>query len=210
MTTFEHGMVGATCAMAVGLHERHGWKVAALSALASIAVDWDGLTILYSNAAFAAGHRVWGHNLLAVVVSGLLVGIFDYKFDLVTRFARLFVKLSRAQLALEDLECRAAFSRSQLWIWIGVSVVAGLLHLPSDLVVSGSASLPDWKLKLLWPFSDQGWVYPMVRWGDPGITLIFVAGAFAMTRWSGRVVRVAQLTVLSVIVYCVVRGTLVV
>lgn len=84
--------------MAAGLHDRFGWKVVAVSALASIAVDWDGLTILYSNAAFAEGHRVWGHNLLAVVLSGLLVGIFDYRFDLVTRSARLFVKLSRVQL----------------------------------------------------------------------------------------------------------------
>lgn len=207
MTTFEHGMVGATCAMAIGLHDRFGWKVIAVSALASIAVDWDGLTILYSKAAFAEGHRVCGHNLLAVLLSGLLVGSVDYRFDLVTCFARLFVKLSRVQLSSEKLKCRVVFSRSQLWIWIGVSVVAGLLHLPSDLVVSGSASLPDWKLKLLWPFSDQDWVYPMVRWGDPGITLIFVAGAFAMTRWPRRVTRVAQVTVLSVIAYCVVRGT---
>lgn len=206
MTTFEHGMVGATCAMAIGLHERLGWKIVAVSTLASIAIVWDGLTIFYSKAAFANCHRVWGHNRLAVLASGLLVAIVDYRFDLVTRVASLFVRLSRVDLPSESLVQRIELTRDQQLTWIGVSIAAGLLHLPSDLVVSGSESLPDWKLKLLWPFSDQGWVYSMVRWGDPGITLIFVAGTFAMVTWPRRLFKVAQLTVISVIAYCVIRG----
>lgn len=200
-------MVGATCAMAAGMHERFGWKLVAMSALASITVDCDGMTLLISKEAFAEGHRVWSHNLLAVVLSGLLVGVADYRLDLVSRMARVFAKLSRIHLAPETLELRSRFSQKEQTIWITCAIVAGLIHLPSDLVVSGSASLPDWNLKLLWPFSNQGWVYPMVQWGDAGITLIFVAGMFAMVRWPGRLTRIAQATTAGVVAYIMIRGT---
>ena len=52
--------------------------------------------------------------------------------------------------------------------------------------LSGHATLDDWGLPLLWPFSDRRWVFPMVRWGDAVPTAIFVAGMFAMVRWPGR------------------------
>jgi hypothetical protein len=38
----------------------------------------------------------------------------------------------------------------------------------------------DWPLKPLWPFSDREFIYPIARWGDPGITLIFYSGKIAM------------------------------
>ncbi|HID24106.1 MAG TPA: hypothetical protein EYP14_17130 [Planctomycetaceae bacterium] len=70
MTTFEHAMLGVNGAIAAGLTRRHGWRLAAVAGLAAAAPDWDGLTLVFGSAAFAAGHRLWGHNLVACVFVG--------------------------------------------------------------------------------------------------------------------------------------------
>ena len=63
MTTFEHALLAINGVLATGLQRRYGWQLAGVAAVAAISPDWDGLTIAFSLAAFAAGHRVWGHNL---------------------------------------------------------------------------------------------------------------------------------------------------
>ena len=46
----------------------------------------------------------------------------------------------------------------------------------------------------------------MVRWGDPGISIVFVIGMFAMVRWKTSLQLIAALTLMSVAVYIIVRG----
>ncbi len=69
------------------------------------------------------------------------------------------------------------------------------------MIFSGTATLGDWELKLLWPFSDRGFVYPLIPWGDIGVTLLFVTGMFAMLRWKTRTAWIARLTLLVAVGY---------
>jgi membrane-bound metal-dependent hydrolase YbcI (DUF457 family) len=207
VTTFEHAMLGINGALAVGLHRRFGWQTVAMSGFAAVSPDWDGLTIIVGPIAFAEGHRVWGHNLLACVLLGILIGSLDYQFDLVSRAGKLLTKLLRLRTSPDELTPRVERTACGQLVWILVAIVAALSQLPADMLVSGSKTLPDWELKLLWPFSDQDFVYPMVSWGDVGITLIFISGMFAMIKWNTRLQPIAAITLLSVAAYIVIRGT---
>src|SRR5687767_6335540 len=79
-------MVGATFALAAGLHRRYGWRVALMAGAAAALPDWDGLTLLLGPVAYAQGHRVWGHNVL---VAGLLGGVWGGAAYLLNRTARV-------------------------------------------------------------------------------------------------------------------------
>ena len=63
--------------------------------------------------------------------------------------------------------------------------------------------MTDWELKLWWPLSERGYVYPLVRWGDVGVTLIFVLGMFAMVRWPKHTQRIAGATLGCVALYVI-------
>jgi hypothetical protein len=115
-------------------------------------------------------------------------------------------KLFRFNVGDVCLALRFGRTSRGLWTWILVAIVAALSQLPVDMVISGAATLSDWELRPFWPFSNVAWVFPMVRWGDVGITLIFVAGMFAMVRWRSRLQLIACLTLASVVFYAVVRG----
>ncbi len=208
MTTYEHAMLGIDGTLALGLHRSHGWKIAAMAGLAAIAPDWDGLTILYSKSLFADAHRVWGHNVFACILLGLLIGLLDYRCDIVARLGALFTKLCRVQVADGAVCVRTSFASKESLIWTAVAIVSALSQLPADMVVSGSQGLPDWELKVLWPFSSRGWVYPMVPWGDPGITIVFVAGMFGMLKFRERIQQIAAATLLGVVGYIAIRGTI--
>lgn len=93
----------------------------------------------------------------------------------------------------------------RLIVWIAVGVAAALSHLAADLVVSGTDTLADWELKLLWPFSDSGWVFPLVRWGDPSISIVFSAGMLTMAVRPARARPVAAATLALVVVYLALR-----
>lgn len=200
-------MLGINGALAAGLSRRFGWQVVAMTGMAAVSPDWDGLTILFSPTAFADGHRVWGHNLLACVLVGAMIGTLDYQFDLATRAGRLLTRLLRLKTTPAELPSRVQRSALGQGVWILVAVAAAFSHLAADLLVSGTDTLPDWELKLLWPFSDQGWVYPMVSWGDVGIALIFIVGMFAMLKWRGRIQPLAAATLAAVAAYIAIRGT---
>jgi hypothetical protein len=58
----------------VGLHRRHGCQIAALAGAVENLPDWHGAAVVCSHATFAIGHRVWGHNLLACLAVGALLG----------------------------------------------------------------------------------------------------------------------------------------
>lgn len=206
MTTFEHALLGVNGALAAGLHQRYGWQMVAMAGLAAVSPDWDGLTIVLGPTVFAEGHRVWGHNLLACVLVGILIGILDYQLDLVTRGGRVLTKCLRLRVQTE-LTVRTERSARHQIVWIFVAVVAALSQLPADMLVSGTDTLPDWEVKLLWPFSDRGWVCPMVPWGDVGISLVFVAGMFATIKWPSRTRIIAGITLGCVAAYIVLRGS---
>ncbi len=201
-------MLGINGALAAGLHHRHSWKIAALAGVAAASPDWDGLPIIFSQSAFATAHRLWGHNGMACVLVGLTLAICDYRFDLVTRAGRALGKIFRFDITDATLALRTTFTPTELWTWIFVAILASLTQLPVDMVISGTATLGDWELRPFWPFWNEGWVFPMVRWGDVGITLIFIAGMFALLRWPSRLQFIAGITLASVFLYVVVRGLL--
>lgn len=206
MTTYEHAMLGITGVLATGLDRRYGWSIVAIAAVAAVSPDWDGLTILAGSAAFAASHRLWGHNVLVCTLSGLLMGVADYRFDLVTRCGRLLAQKLQSAPPEGSLGVRESHSFDGFVVWVSVAVLAALSHLAADLVFSGTATLPDWELQPWWPLSRAGYVYPLVAWGDAGASIIFVAGMFAMWRWPSRRQAISLATLAGVVLYVVVRG----
>jgi len=206
MTTFEHAMLGVNGALATGLHQKFGWKIVAIAGISAASPDWDGLPIVYSVELFNRAHRVWGHNILSCVVLGVVIGILDYRFDLVTRAARLIDRCVRFGISEANLALREQFSNYGTLVWCAVAILACLSQLPADMVVSGTATLADWELQPFWPFSDQGVVFPMVPWGDPGMTIVFVLGMFAMLRWKSSFRTIACLTLAGVVAYILARG----
>jgi membrane-bound metal-dependent hydrolase YbcI (DUF457 family) len=207
MTTFEHVLLGVNGALVLGLHERFGWQAAALAGVAAAAPDWDGLTILAGAALFADAHRVWGHNLLACALLGLAIAAFDHRYDLITRGGRLLARMLPGVAVGARVERGTRFGRFATWT--AVAVLAAVSHLAMDMLFSGTATLSDWELQLLWPFSSRGWVFPLVPWGDVGVSVIFFCGMFAMIAWRSRLRLIAGMTLLGVIAYIMARGTIV-
>lgn len=206
MTTFEHAMLGVNGALASGLQHRYGWRVAALAGVAAITPDWDGLTIVGGMQLFDHAHRVWGHSFPSCLVLALLLVALDFRYDCMGWARR---KLDRL-LGSKDkvIDPRPAPSALRFGIWFVVALLAMSSHLAADVVYSGAEGLSDWELKLLWPLSQQGFVYPLVKWGDAGVTIIFVAGMFAMLRWRRRLQMIATTTLASALIYVIVRGSL--
>jgi membrane-bound metal-dependent hydrolase YbcI (DUF457 family) len=203
MTTIEHALLGTNLVFATGLEKRFGWQTVALGGVCAVAPDWDGLTLLWSVSLFDIAHRVWGHNLLVCSVVALLIAAFDYRCDFITRTARQLVQWTKFALPANRLTIRTVFSWSQLAVWLCVALVASWSHLVGDLVFSGTATLSDWAVKLFWPFTDDGFVYPLISWGDVGVTIIFVLGMFAMLRWKNKTVLIARLTLLVALGYII-------
>jgi membrane-bound metal-dependent hydrolase YbcI (DUF457 family) len=235
MTTIEHAFLGVNIVLATGLERRYGWQLVVLSGICAVLPDWDALTIIYSFEVFGESHRVWGHNLLVCVLVGLLIGYFDYFYDIVTRVSVFVLRLLRVSglgdnfsvrggqvglcqshskihesepenvIATSQNGCSSVqsvvYSGYGMCCWLFFAVISSLSHLLADVVSSGAEGLPDWELKLLVPFSDRGFVYPLHSWGDVGVTLIFIAGMFAMLKWQSKTKPLARLTLLAVIIY---------
>jgi hypothetical protein len=195
VTFFDHSLFGATLALSLGGHRRHGWGLVATSAIAGGLPDWDGLSLLFGPAAFADIHRVWGHNLLVATCAGGLTGALGY---LCVRSVRVR-RMARVTTPLQP------FAISQMLIWILFGAGAALAHLPADLIQSSGADLPVWPVPLLWPFTSRGWAWPIVPWGDIGITLIFVAEMFALAKRPAYAQGLAVLTLVAVHLYIAAR-----
>jgi hypothetical protein len=197
MTFYEHAMLGGSLALALGAHRRQGWGLAATAAGAGALPDWDGLSLLFGPMAYSEVHRTWGHNLLAAGVGGLVCGAAGYLCRLTSRVR---TPLTAAPTPL--------VSGRALAVWVVVSILAAESHLPADLVYGGAAGMPDWPLKMLWPFSQRGWAYPVVPWGDLGATAIFIVEMFALYRWPTRARLIAALSLLAVAAYVAFRWAL--
>lgn len=236
MTTYEHALLGATGAIAAGLHRPYGWPIVGMAAVAALLPDWDGLSILLGADVLDRVHRVIGHNLAVCVLLGAAFAAADYRWGMILRVQRWTGRRMR-MFAIEDgLPKRVGFidlcivnarikgvppgdraspslighagvnKGRDLGVWVSVGVAASLSHLAADLVYSGHAKYADWGLKLFWPFSDRAFVYPMVPWGDIGAAAILSVGMFAMIRWRSRVQTIAGTTLAAVAGYIVCRG----
>ncbi|GAA5507169.1 metal-dependent hydrolase [Novipirellula caenicola] len=209
MTTFEHALLGINGALAAGLHRHYGWKIVALAGVAAVAPDWDGLPMLIDMSRFEAGHRVWGHNLLACWVLGMLLGTADYRWDLGGRIAAWITRYGPLNELAASIDRRRSFSARTWGVWVGVAVAAALSQIPADAVVSGAAGLSDWALKPFWPFSDFQFVYPLVPWGNVGVTIVFSVAMIAELKKPAAAQRIALVTLAVVVVYIVAWGNFV-
>jgi hypothetical protein len=198
MTIFEHPMFGASLALAAGVRRRHGWGLVATAAVAAALPDWDGLSIVFGPTAYASAHRVWGHNLLAAGLGGAVVGIVGL---LTARSAQVRTLLTKPA----PLPPPPPASASTAVVWVLVGILAGLSHLPADVVFNGGAGLSAWPVPLLWPFSRQGWAAPIVPWGDVTVTVLFVGEMFALYRWPRHDRAVAALTLAVGSAYLLIR-----
>jgi len=199
-------MLGINGAIAAGVDARYGWKIVALAGVAAVAPDWDGLPMLVDMASYERGHRVWGHNLLACLVIGAMIGTIDYRFDISGRVAGRLVKFGPFAELAPQIEQRSEWSIPEWLAWIVVAVAAALSQIPADAVVSGGEGLSDWALKPLWPFSDYRFVFSLVPWGNIGVTILFAIGMLALARWKRRVRAIATATLVAVVAYIVVWG----
>lgn len=205
MTPFEHALVGIDGALAAGLHRRYGWQIVALAGCAAVLPDWDGLTILCGARLYAEGHRIWGHNLLVATALAALFAAVAYRFDMLTRTQRRLARRWRA-LAVDDRRDARTHSLAALTVWVLVGIAATYSHLLADLVFSHGAGLPEWRLPLLWPFSQTTWAWPLAPWGDAGTTIVLAVGMFAMLRWPARIQPLAAGTLFAAAGYIGLRG----
>jgi membrane-bound metal-dependent hydrolase YbcI (DUF457 family) len=195
VTTFEHAMCGASLALALGCVRKDGWALIAVAGVAAALPDWDGLSLALGAETFAKVHRVWGHNLLVASCTGAVVGGLGYLCYLSMRLRRATIQIWPKSGATEVIP---PFSSLRWAKWILVGMLASLSHLPADMVYSGSRELRSWPLQLLWPFSEQGWVWPLVAWGDLTTTVIFIGEMFALYLWPRHAQAIALLTLLCV------------
>lgn len=137
-------MLGATLALALGSHRRQGWGIVFMAGAAAAAPDWDGLSLAFGAAAYGSAHRVWGHNLLGALLAGGLVGVLGFLCQRSVRVRRklqsLLRKLDRptgqgSETNSSLLAPRAGGGRMHaLAVWIAVGVLAGLSHMPTDVI----------------------------------------------------------------------------
>jgi membrane-bound metal-dependent hydrolase YbcI (DUF457 family) len=155
MVYYDHAMVGATLAVAVGAPRRHGWPVVLLAALAGMAPDWDALSKHISPRTYEAGHRVWGHNLFAVTLAGVALGLLGY-----------LIQQSRPSRR----------TAAPLGTWIALCVLILWSHPILDLLYCGLGHNADWPVALLWPVLSERFAVPWVPWSDWGATALLGAG----------------------------------
>ncbi len=205
MTTPEHTLVGIHFAFAIGCHRIFGWSAVAMAGFASNIPDWDGLPMLFDMQRFEAGHRVWGHNVLAITLSSLLLGWTQYRYNWIERVSNWMAgKLPAAKVALSTTH--EANKRIGTMTFVGIAMFAQLLHLPCDMVVSGGNGLSDWAIQPFWPFSKTGYVYPMIPWGDVGPTVILMFGVICSAKWPKNLSQISSITLIALCTYLLARA----
>ncbi len=205
MTAPEHSMLAINLVIASGLNRQYGWRPAAAAGLAAILPDWDGIPILWSAAQFDHIHRCWGHSLLSCLLLAIPLAVLDCRFDLMSKLAVFFFRTVHVTIPEAVFQKRADPTVKDYFVWISVLSLAVLTHPFADMIVSGGQGLSNWDVRILWPFSDQGFVCPMIAWGDVGVLILFFCGMFAMIRLKKHLQTVAVLTLAAVICYAVIR-----
>jgi membrane-bound metal-dependent hydrolase YbcI (DUF457 family) len=201
MTTLEHTLVGIHVAIACGMHQRFGWPAVALSGVVSNLPDWDGLPMLVNMAKFEAGHRVWGHNFLWITISSLFVAWSQWRFHWLEKLANGMHQYLPQDVMVENRRKVVPY----FWLYV-LCFTAQTVHLPCDMLVSGGAGLSDWEIRPFWPFDNRGFVLALLPWGDIGPTIILMAGAIVVAKYSGRRSLHAGMTLSALGVYMIIRG----
>ena len=148
-------MLGATAALAAGLHRNWGWPIVAMASVTAVLPDWDGLSILFGAATFGRVHRCVGHNLPVCLTLGMIFAAADYRWRLIRRLKQSAGRRFPLFASADTPSTAGEFGTGGLCVWITVGLIGSLSHLAADLVFSGHATLSDWGLQLLWPFSTR-------------------------------------------------------
>jgi hypothetical protein len=192
MMYYDHAMVGAALAVAVGAHRRHGWPIVVTAALTAMLPDWDDVPRFFGPVLRRDAHRVWGHNLLVGLPSAALFASFCY---LCRRAARARWSPQTATQRRIDQE------RSALGAWVAVGVLAALGHLLTDVIWSADREGAPWPVAFLWPFSREGMALPVLTSEDLGATAILAAGLAVVWSWPACARLFACLTLAAVALY---------
>ncbi|MDD3587095.1 MAG: metal-dependent hydrolase [Thermoguttaceae bacterium] len=189
MTPPEHGLVGFSAAIALGLYKRGGWKLVALTTFVAMVPDWDWLACLWGDAAFQTIHRVWGHAIISCLLTAFVVASCDYWLDITGRCGQvLHGVLSKCFRFFgffgfsgsSGVVIRQQRNWSEYRTWVIAATIIIFTHPIADLLVTGGVDFPPWPVQLFWPFSPQPFTCPILHWGDPGILTIFILGLVAM------------------------------
>jgi len=204
MTTPEHTLVGIHVAFVFGVHRFLGWTAVAMAGLASNVPDWDGLPMLFDMQRFEAGHRVWGHNVLAIILSSLILGWTQIRYSWIEKIGVLLAK--RVSVLENDAPTSETRQYRSILTFTAIAMLAQALHLPCDMVVSGGKGLSDWPVQPFWPFSHAGFVYPMIPWGDVGPTVILMTGIIITAKRPAYISIVSFVTLIAICAYLVTRA----
>lgn len=151
---------------------------------------------------FENGHRVWGHNVFAILLTTLLVICLQRRFQWVEA-AGLRVKRF---LPADAQQLMTPTAPAPIRVYFLIVFAAQMIHLPCDMVVSGGKGLSDWHVCPLWPVSDIGLAFPLIPWGDIGPTMILMAGILAVATFRHRSSAVSWLALVGLVAYLLVRG----
>jgi membrane-bound metal-dependent hydrolase YbcI (DUF457 family) len=201
MTSYDHAMIGATLAVAIGARRRHGWPIVAMAAVAAMLPDWDDLSMLFGPAVRRQVHRVWGHNLLVALPAGALFAAICYLCWRAARGGRVPPPFP-ARLERADLD------RPAPGAWMAVGVLACVSHLLADVIYSGDRNGAPWPVAFLWPFSRQGVALPVLSTGDRVATVLLAVGLAVACCWSCCARLTAGLTLIAVAGYAGGRAVL--
>ena len=202
MTTPEHTLIGILGAMAIGLHTRLGWVAIAFAAVVSNIPDVDGLPMLVDMERFETGHRVWGHNILAITVTTIFVALLQFHVRWIERIAMRSSRFLPSDTHIQDISNAPSISLAAL---ILIGLMFQCIHLVCDITVSGGQGLSDWHVKPFWPFSEAGYVLPLIPWGDAGPTVIMMLGVIGVAKL-GNAKRIATVTLAILFAYMISRG----
>jgi hypothetical protein len=193
MVYYDHAMVSATLAVAVGAQRRYGWPAVVLAALAGMFPDWDASPKHLSPRAYEAGHRVWGHNLFAVTLAGAALGGLGF-----------LIHRSRPHRPVP----KPSPDPGGAGPWVALGVVVLWTHPLLDLLYCGWGRDADWPVRLLWPVIPRGYARPWIPWSDWGATLLLLVGlvGWAIARRHRQVCAAASLLIVGL--YITARGAL--
>ena len=192
MVHYDHAMLGATIALALGVQRRFGWPAVALAALAGACPDWDATPKHFSPRTYQIAHRYWGHNLFAAALAGLAIG-----------GVGCLIHRSRLRRAGEQAPERDG----GVGLWLVLGVLIAWSHPLMDLLYCGVERGADWPVGLLWPVVREGFAVPWMPWSDWGATVILGGGLLlALAPRYRRVAACGALVLLGL--YVGVRGAL--
>jgi len=203
MTSPEHTLVGILGALSLGLHKKLGWPAVVFAGVVSNVPDWDGLPMFVDMARFEAGHRVWGHNFLVIALTSCLLAIAQFRFRIIENLAWRCRSLLPKDVSVQSADSVRPISFVAL---LAIAVLFQSLHLVCDMTVSGGKGLSDWHVQPMWPFSSAGFVFPLVRWGDIGPTIIMMGAAIVAAKYSNRASLAARIGLAVLIAYMLLKG----